>query len=327
MLAQKPTLVIVIPCYNEEQVLNETAKQLLIKISKLISDEIVSSKSTLLFVDDGSHDNTWGLIEKYHNENPMIFNAIKLSANKGQRNALLCGLFSVKDYADVTITIDADLQDDIAVIDQMLEHYFCGSEIVFGVHSNRENDSFFKKTPSCFFYGFMRLLGVDVVKNHAHFRLLGRKALNALLKYSEVNLFLPGIISKLGFKSSVVDLSTKKRLAGKSKYNMSKLLDLAIDAVTSFSIKPIRFISFSGILLCTIGLILTGYYSVKFFSGFESDLIAVLLCSSWMIGGMILFSIGVVGEYIGKIYSETKHRPRYHIEQTLFRQELKDDTQ
>ena len=221
----KPVLVIIVPCFNEEEALPETAKVLTRKIEQFISASAVSPQSTLLFVDDGSQDATWNLIEIYHSENPAVFCGIKLPVNTGHQNALLCGLLYIKEYADITVTIDADLQDDVEAIDRMLDGYFSGSEIVLGVRSDRKDDGFFKRTSAVFFYGLMRFLGADLVANHADFRLMGRESLNALLEQG--NLFLRGIVPKLGYKTGVVYYERKKRCAGKSKYTMRKMLRLA----------------------------------------------------------------------------------------------------
>ena len=236
MSQSKPALVIVIPCYNEEEVLPETAERLSGKILQLISAKLISQKSFLLFVDDGSKDNTWTLIEKYHKENPLVFSGIKLARNSGHQNALLCGLLSVKDKADVTVSIDADLQNDINVIDQMLIEFLSGCEIVYGVRSGREGDSFFKKTSARFFYRFMRFCGSELIYNHSEFRLMSRKALNALAGRNVTNPFLRGIVPTLGLKSATVCYDIKKRHAGKSKFTLRKMLWLAYTGITSCGI-------------------------------------------------------------------------------------------
>jgi glycosyltransferase involved in cell wall biosynthesis len=317
------TLAIVVPCYNEEEVLPETAEKLSIKIHKLISDKIISEKSTILFIDDGSSDNTWSLIEKYHAENSSVFSGIKLSVNKGHQNALLCGLLAVKDRVDAAVSIDADLQDDLDVIDKMIEKYRAGYEIVYGVRSNRKADRFFKRATAQGFYRFMRFLGVNVVYNHADFRLMGKNALEALSEYSEVNLFLRGIIPLLGFKTGIEYYTRTERMAGTSKYPLWKMLKFALEGITSFSIKPIRMITSLGIFLFTVSIAMIAYFFVRYFTGHTISGWASIACSLWGIGGLILFSIGVVGEYIGKIYLEAKHRPRFHVEQFLYGNEDK----
>jgi glycosyltransferase involved in cell wall biosynthesis len=315
----RPIIAIIVPCYNEEEVLPETAKRLSDKIQQLISKQIISKKSKIFFVDDGSSDNTWDLIEKYHSENPQDFSGIKLSKNRGHQNALLCGLLAAKDQFDAAVSIDADLQDDIDVIDKMIGKYRAGYEIVYGVRSDRKTDSFFKRLTAHNFYRFMRFLGVDIVYNHADFRLMGRNALQALAQYGEVNLFLRGIIPLLGFKTGIEYYTRAERFAGTSKYPLRKMLKFALEGITSFSIKPIRMITFLGIFLFTVSIAMIVYFFIRFFSGHTISGWASIACSLWGIGGLILFSIGVVGEYIGKIYLETKRRPRFHVEQFLFK--------
>jgi len=310
-------IAIVVPCYNEEEVLPETAKKLLQKIQDLGNRKTISETSQILFVDDGSSDATWGLIEKYHAENPQNFSGIKLSGNRGHQNALLCGLLSARDLFDAAISIDADLQDDIDVIDRMIEKYHAGCEIVYGVRSNRKSDSFFKKATAHGFYRAMAFLGVDLVYNHADFRLMGKNSLQALSEYSEVNLFLRGIVPLLGFKTGVEYYTRAERFAGTSKYPLGKMLTFALEGITSFSIKPIRMITILGVLLFTVSIAMIAYFFVRYFTGHTISGWASIACSLWGIGGLILFSIGIVGEYIGKIYLETKRRPRFHVEQIL----------
>jgi len=316
--SDKPIIAVIIPCYNEEEVLPETAKRLSGKIQQLISEQIIDVKSKIIFVDDGSSDNTWGLIEKYHTENPQDFIGIKLSKNRGHQNALLCGLLVAKEHFDVAVSIDADLQDDVDVIGKMIEKYRSGYEIVYGVRSSRKTDSFFKRSTAQGFYRFVRFLGVDIVYNHADFRLMGKNALQALAEYGEVNIFLRGIIPLLGFKTGVEYYTRTERLAGTSKYPLRKMLKFAFEGITSFSVKPIRMITFLGIFIFTVSIAMIVYFFVRYFTGHTIGGWASMACSLWGIGGLILFSIGVVGEYIGKIYLEAKRRPRYHIEQFLF---------
>lgn len=310
-------LAIVVPCYNEKEVLPETCKQLLEKIQRLVSDNIISEKSKVIFVDDGSTDETWALIEHYHTNNPQNIAGIKLSNNRGHQNALLCGLLYVKDFADFAISIDADLQDDIDIIDEMIKKSEDGCEIVFGVRSNREKDSFFKKTTAQGFYKFMKLLGVNIVYNHADFRLMGKDALNALDEYREVNLFLRGIVPLLGYKTGTVYYERKERLAGTSKYPLTKMLKFAIEGITSFSIKPIRLITMTGLLIFTISLAMIVYSMIQYAYKNTVPGWSSIICSIWGIGGLLLLGLGVVGEYTGKMYLETKHRPRYRIEKIL----------
>jgi len=319
-------LAIIVPCYNEEEVLPETAQRLSGKIQQLVNEQIIDEESKIFFVDDGSSDNTWNLIVKYHAENPRHFSGIKLSKNRGHQNALLCGLLAVKDQVDAAVSIDADLQDDIDVIGRMIEKYRAGYEIVYGVRSDRKADSFFKRATAQSFYRFMRFLGVDVVYNHADFRLMGKNALEALAGYGEVNLFLRGIIPLLGFKTGIEYYSRTERLAGTSKYPLRKMLKFALEGITSFSIKPIRMITFLGIFIFTVSIAMIAYFFVRYFTGHTISGWASIACSLWGIGGLILFSIGVIGEYIGKIYLETKRRPRFYVEKFLNEKEMKNGT-
>jgi glycosyltransferase involved in cell wall biosynthesis len=315
----KPIVAIVVPCYNEEDVLPETAKKLFEKRQQFIDEQLISEKSTILFVDDGSHDSTWEIIEKCHKDNPVAFSGIKLSRNKGHQNAMLCGLLYVKNKVDAAITIDADLQDDIDAMDEMIRQYHAGNEIVFGVRSDRKKDSFIKRTLAQGFYRTISFLGVDTIYNHADFRLMGKHALSALAEYNEVNLFLRGIIpTLLGYKTGKVYFSRKERFAGTRKYTIMKSLKLAIDGITSFSIKPIRLITLLGFIIFLVSIIMIVYFIISYFSGNIITGWASIVCSIWGIGGLILLSIGIVGEYIGNIYIETKRRPRFHMEQILF---------
>jgi glycosyltransferase involved in cell wall biosynthesis len=311
------TLGIVVPCYNEEEVLPETAARLAEKVESLCGENKISEKSKIVFVDDGSTDATWNLIEKYYGENPGRFSGIKLSRNRGHQNALLSGLLALKDACDAVISIDADLQDDIDAIDGMLQKFSSGYEIVYGVRSERKSDSPFKRISAQGFYSFMHFLGVDIIYNHADFRLMGRRALDALAEYGEVNLFLRGIIPLLGYKTAVELYARSERFAGKSKYPLKKMLAFSFEGITSLSIKPIRMITWLGILLtlASVGMIIN--FLVRHFLGQTVIGWSSLIVSLWGIGGLILFSIGIVGEYIGKIYLETKRRPRYRIEQFL----------
>jgi glycosyltransferase involved in cell wall biosynthesis len=321
----KPIIAIIVPCYNEEEVLPETAKRLSGKIQQLIDEQIIREKSKIFFVDDGSIDNTWKLIEKYHAENPTLFGGIKLSRNRGHQNALLCGLLAVKDQVDAAVSIDADLQDDIDVIGKMIEKYRAGYEIAYGVRSDRKTDSFFKRATAQGFYRFMRFLGVDVVYNHADFRLMGKNALQALAEYGEVNLFLRGIIPLLGFKTGIEYYTRTERFAGTSKYPLRKMLKFALEGITSFSVKPMRMITFLGVFLFAVSIAMIAYFFIRYFSGHTISGWASIACSLWGIGGLILFSIGIVGEYIGKIYLETKRRPRFHVEQFLCEKGIEND--
>jgi len=312
-----PVLAIVVPCYNEKEVLPATAQQLLDVVRKLAADNAISQESKIVFVDDGSKDCTWELIENLCRENPQNFSGIKLSGNRGHQNALLCGLLSVKEFADASISIDADLQDDISVIDEMLKLYASGCEIVYGVRSKRNNDQFFKRITAHCFYKFINILGANIIYNHADFRLMSKNALNALEEYKEVNLFLRGIVPMLGYKTGIAYYERKKRLAGESKYPLGKMLKFAFEGITSLSTKPIRMVSVLGVVIFLVSLIMIAYSVVVYFKGDTVSGWSSMICSLWSIGGLILLSIGIVGEYIGKIYLETKQRPRFIVEKKL----------
>ena len=317
-------LYLVVPCYNEEAVLHETAKRLLEKINGMIKKEIVSKESKILFVNDGSKDKTWDIIEELHREN-NIFSGVNLSRNKGHQNALLAGLMTAKEYADMTISLDADLQDDIDVIDKFVEEYYNGSDVVYGVRSSRATDTFFKRTTALGFYKFMNMLGVDVIYNHADYRLMSKRALEGLSQFKEVNLFLRGIVPLIGYRYSIVEYERHERFAGESKYPLKKMLAFAWDGITSFSIKPIRIITGLGFSIFVLSLVALIYsLFVKFFGHTEIGWTSLTI-SIWMIGGIQLLSLGVIGEYIGKIYNETKHRPRFIIQDTLISNEERDN--
>ena len=309
-------LYIVIPCYNEEEVLLETTKRLKNKIDKLISNKMISNKSKIMYVNDGSKDKTWELIKEI-NETEEHFTGISLSRNKGHQNALLAGLMTAKEYADIIISMDADLQDDINAIDEMLNKYKDGNDIVYGVRKSREKDTFFKKTTAEFFYKFMKFLGVDVVYNHADYRLTTKKVLNELENFKEVNLFLRGIIPLIGYKSDIVYYKRDKRFAGESKYPLKKMLNFAWDGITSFSIKPLRFICILGFLILFVSIGIMIYSLIRKLTGNTVDGWTFLSVSIWFIGGLQMISIGIIGEYVGKMYNETKQRPRYIISDNL----------
>lgn len=309
-------LYIVIPCYNEEEVILETTKRLKEKLSKLIKNKTISNKSRVMYVNDGSKDNTWNLIEEI-NKKEEYFTGISLSRNRGHQNALLAGLMTAKEYADVIISMDADLQDDINAIDEMLIKYKEGNDIVYGVRNSRKKDSFFKKTTAEFFYKFMKFLGVDVIYNHADYRLTSKRVLNNLENYKEVNLFLRGIIPLIGYKSDIVYYERDKRFAGESKYPLKKMLNFAWDGITSFSVKPLRFICILGFIILFVSIAIMIYTLIRKISGNTVDGWAFLSISIWFIGGLQMISIGIIGEYIGKMYNETKQRPRYIVERNL----------
>lgn len=309
-------LYLVIPCYNEEAVLPETAKQLLEKMNSMFERNMISRKSKIMFVNDGSKDRTWELIEELHASNP-IYSGVKLSRNKGHQNALLAGLMTAKEKADMIISLDADLQDDIDVIDQMVEKYYAGNDIVYGVRSARKTDTFFKKFTAQGFYKIMQAMGVDIVYNHADYRLMSRRAVEALGEFKEVNLFLRGIVPLIGFPSDVVTYERHERFAGESKYPLKKMLSFATDGITSFSIKPIRLITVCGFLIFAVSIVMLIYSLVVHFIGQTIHGWTSMIVSIWAIGGLQLLAIGVVGEYIGKIYLETKERPKFIIEKVL----------
>ncbi len=311
-------LYIAVPCYNEEEVLPETSKRLKEKMASLVENGLVDKKSRILFVDDGSKDKTWQLISDLCKEDE-VFSGIKLAHNRGHQNALLAGLMTAKEYADIVISMDADLQDDINVVDKFIEEYNNGSDIVYGVRSSRKKDTAFKRSTALAYYRILQKMGVDIVYNHADYRLMSKRALNALEQYKEVNLFLRGIVPLIGYKTSTVEYERSERFAGESKYPLKKMLAFAIDGITSFSVKPIRMITALGFILFVISLIMLVYSIIIKILGQADSGWASLICSIWMIGGIQLLSLGVIGEYIGKIYNETKARPRFIIEEFLNR--------
>ena len=309
-------LYLVIPCYNEEEMLDITTKELTKKMNDLIASKKISSNSKVMYVDDGSKDATWSLISSAHEANPL-FTGIKLSRNRGHQNALLAGLMTAKKYADITISMDADLQDDINVMDKMVKEYQNGSEIVYGVRSSRKKDSFFKRFTAQSFYKLMHLMGVEIVFNHADCRLMSRKALEGLEEFDEVNLFLRGIVPQIGYKTSIAYYERNKRVAGKSKYPLKKMLKFAIDGITSFSVKPLRLITSLGFLMSIFSFIILVYSVVVKLCGNTVEGWTFIVCSIWLVAGIQLLSLGVIGEYVGKIYMEVKHRPKYIIEKEL----------
>ena len=309
-------LYLVIPCYNEEEVLPITQKALKEKMDNLIKNKKISKDSKVMFVNDGSKDKTWELIEEYHKEDPL-FVGVKLSRNKGHQNALLAGLMTAKKYADITISMDADLQDDINVIDKMIEENNAGSEIVYGVRSSRKKDSWFKRFTAESFYKLMHAMGVEVVFNHADCRLMSKRVLDELEHFEEANLFLRGLIPLLGFKTSIATYERNERAAGESKYPLKKMLSFAWDGITSFSVKPLKMITTLGFIMLFISVVMIIYTIIVKILGNTVDGWAFIMLSIWFIGGVQLVSVGLIGEYIGKIYNETKRRPRYIIEKEL----------
>lgn len=310
------TLYFAIPCYNEEAVLPETSRRLREKFAALRASGRISEGSRICFVDDGSRDRTWELIANLHAEDPT-FSGIKLSRNRGHQNALLCGLMTLRDRADCVISMDADLQDDINAIDAMLDQFEAGCDVVYGVRSKRETDSAFKRMTAEGFYRVMRALGADVVFNHADYRLMSRRALDALAEYKEVNLFLRGMVPLIGYKSGVVYYERAERFAGESKYPLKKMLSFAWEGITSLSVQPIKLITRLGALMFCVSLVMLIWFLIRHFTGHTVQGWSSLAVSIWAIGGLELLAIGVVGEYIGKIYLETKGRPRYLAEIVL----------
>lgn len=310
------TLYLVIPCYNEQEVLHETARQLKEKMESLKSRNMISDKSRIVFVNDGSKDNTWQIIEELH-QSDSIFRGIKLSRNKGHQNALMAGLMTVKNECDAAISLDADLQDDINAIDAMVEKFSEGCDIVYGVRSARKTDTFFKKFTAESFYKIMEKMGVEVTYNHADYRLMSKRALDALEQFKEVNLFLRGIVPMIGYKTDCVYYERKERFAGESKYPLKKMIAFAMEGITSLSIKPIGMITALGVGIFTISIIMLIYFLVRHFIGQTVEGWTSLAVSVWAIGGLQLLAIGIIGEYIGKIYLETKARPKFIIEKYL----------
>lgn len=309
-------LYLVIPCYNEEEVLRETADQCSKKLAALIEEGKISEESRICFVDDGSKDNTWSIIEECVAADCM-FCGVKLSRNKGHQNALLAGLMTVKDKCDAAISLDADLQDDIDAIDAMVDKYREGCEVVYGVRSSRKTDKLFKRATARSFYKLMRAMGVELVYDHADYRLMSSRALNALAEFDEVNLFLRGLVPLIGFKCGSVEYERKKRFAGKSKYPLRKMFSFAFEGVTSMSVKPIRMISALGVFIFLTSIVMLVYSLIRHFTGNTVEGWTSIVVSVWAVGGLQLLAIGVIGEYIGKIYLESKRRPKYIIDKTL----------
>ena len=309
-------LYIVIPCYNEETVLLETASRLREKMHSLMSEGIITDDSKVILVDDGSSDKTWELITKIHYSDRM-FSGCKLTRNQGHQNALLSGLDCARGKCDAVISMDADLQDDINVIDEFVKKYEEGNEIVYGVRSSRISDTFFKCKTAGIFYKLMKLMGAEIVTNHADYRLLGSRALEGLFEFNEVNLFLRGIVPLVGYKSAKVYYDRKERYAGESKYPLKKMISFALDGITSFSIKPIKMITSLGVIFVLVSGIMLLYSLISYFTGHSVSGWASLITSIWLLGGLQLLAIGIIGEYIGKVFLETKKRPRYIIEEFL----------
>lgn len=309
-------LAIVVPCYNEEEVLQLASETLRGVLDTLIQKEKIAEDSFILFVNDGSRDRTWELIEKEHAAHSQV-RGLKLAGNVGHQNALTAGLLTAMDLCDITVSIDADLQDDVEVIEEMVDKFHEGKDIVYGVRSGRSTDSFLKRSTAQGFYRFMSLMGVKTVYNHADFRLMSRRAVEQFSRYGESNLFLRGMVPLIGYETDSVYYERRERAAGKSKYPLKKMLALAFNGITSFSIKPISLITVLGIIM-VIGSIFAAVYAlISYFTGNVVQGWTSLILSIWFIGGVQLLAIGLVGQYIGKIYMEVKHRPRYNIEKIL----------
>lgn len=313
-------LYIVVPCYNEQEVLPETSKRLFDKVKTLREQQKIDEKSRVLFVNDGSKDATWPIIRDLCESNP-VYAGVNLSRNRGHQNALLAGITTAVAHADMIVSMDADLQDDIDAMDEMIAAYEAGNDIVYGVRSSRQKDSFFKRNSAQLFYRLMKLLGAEVVYNHADYRLLSRRAAKALLSFDEVNLFLRGIVPMVGYPSTTVTYERGVRFAGKSKYPLGKMMTFAFEGITSLSIKPIRMITVVGLLVCVVSFIMLTKAFVDYFSGNVEPGWTSIIISIWVLGGLQLFAIGIIGEYIGKTYMETKERPKFIIESVLLRED------
>lgn len=309
-------LYIVVPCYNEQEVLSETNKRMIQKLTTLINSGTISPKSRILYVDDGSKDNTWDLIEKYHNENSIV-SGLKMSRNRGHQNAVFGGLMTVMNLCDCAISIDADLQDDIDVFDEFLQKFHDGCDIVYGVRNDRETDTFFKRKTATLFYKLLQKMGAEVVYNHADYRLMSKRSIEALSMFPEVNLYLRGMVPLIGFKSDTVEYKRSERFAGESKYPLKKMIALAVDGITSFSVKPMRIITILGTVLCIGGVFALIYSFIRHFLGQTEAGWTSLISSIWLIGGIQVLCIGVLGEYIGKIFTEVKSRPRFLVDKFL----------
>ncbi len=310
------TLYIVVPCYNEQEVLPETARRLREKLEQLMDAGRISRDSRVLFVNDGSKDDTWAIISRLHGECPL-FCGVDLSRNRGHQNALLAGLMTAKDRADMAISMDADLQDDVDVVDAMVDKYLDGCDIVYGVRSSRKKDTFFKRFTAEAFYRLMNRLGAETVFNHADYRLMSRRALEGLAQFREVNLFLRGIVPMIGYRSDTVEYERGERFAGESKYPLKKMLAFAMEGITSLSVKPLRMITALGCGVFLVSVVMIIYNIIRWACGATVAGWASLSCSVWFLGGLILLCLGVVGEYVGKLYLESKDRPRYIIREVL----------
>lgn len=309
-------LWLIIPCYNEEEILNLTISELNKKLQAMLSEGLISRESKMLFVDDGSKDKTWQIIKTNSISNPMV-SGLKLSRNQGHQNALLAGMMYACGKCDCIISLDADLQDDIGVLPDFIEKYKQGYHVVYGVRSCRDTDAQFKKNTASLFYKLMNRMGAETVDNHADYRLLSNKALMGLKEFKEVNLFLRGIVPLIGFESSIVYYERKERTAGVTKYPLKRMITFALDGITSFTIKPLRYISLLGIICSVMSIFGLLYAFISYFLNLTVPGWTAIVCSIWLLGGIQLLCLGVVGEYIGKIFSEVKNRPRYIIDEIV----------
>ncbi|MCM1529038.1 MAG: glycosyltransferase family 2 protein [Alistipes sp.] len=312
-MTDEKTLYMVVPCYNEEEVLHETAKRLKEKYISLMERELISRNSRVVFVNDGSRDKTWSIIQELHAADPLFFSGINLAKNSGHQNAVLAGLMTVKDICSMAITMDADLQDDINAIDEMVIRYHEGNQVVYGVRSARKTDTFFKKFTAEGFYKFMKIMGADVVYNHADFRLMSSRVLQELANFREVNLFLRGMVPLIGFQSCNVYYERAERFAGESKYPLKKMLSFAINGITSFSTKPLKLITSTGVIMSIVSIFAIIWALIVKIAGCSELGWSSTMCAIWFIGGLQLLALGIIGEYVGKIYSEVKQRPRFIV--------------
>lgn len=319
-----PTLFIVVPCYNEQEVLTETTRVLLDKLARMEKDGLCSENSRIVYVDDGSRDNTWPLITRLQEDNPAV-RGLKLSRNRGHQNALLAGLMTVKEECDCAVSMDADLQDDVEVLSEFVRKFREGCDVVYGVRNSRETDTAFKRSTAQGFYKVMHLLGAEVVYNHADYRLMSRRALQALSEYKEVNLFLRGIVPLIGFRSDYVYYDRHERFAGESKYPLKKMIAFAMEGITSFSVKPLKLISRLGILISILSIFGLLYALISYCTGHAVAGWTAIVSSIWLLGGLQMLCLGVAGTYIGKIYSEVKARPRFIIEEYRREEEPKEE--
>ena len=316
MTRETPVLYIIVPCFNEQDVLPSSHERLKQLMKQMLSQKLIDIDSKLLYVDDGSRDDTWNIISLLSKEDESVA-GVKLACNSGHQNALMAGLAQAVEHCDITVSIDADLQDDINVIPTMVERYKEGCDIVFGVRRERKTDSWFKRNTARLFYKLMNRLGVDTINNHADFRLMSRRAVLALLDYKERNLFIRGIVTKLGYKTDCVYYDRSARTAGESKYPLGKMVNFAIDGITSFSVKPVRLVMQVGLLFLIIALIMLAYVLTAYFMGRAVSGWPSLILSVWLVGAFVLIGLGIIGEYVGKIYAEVKNRPRYNIDTTI----------